>query len=124
VLHFRRGNALGFRHCAHQGAGITQKSRGNVVAIFVDEFPWHLGCFACDSVQGSQEILDGIIAHALHCNGAVQIVANRELRCFFADLAGFALIDLADAAEKTALEIAECIRTNAGDVRTVFDPLA
>ena len=81
--------------------------RGHVVACCIDEMVLHHPRFSRDRVERNQRIVDRIASDAPDRHRPVTRASERILHRLLADLARFALIDLADAADERALQIAE-----------------
>ncbi len=71
--------------------------------------------------QGRQEVLHRVVADTPDSHRAVEVVPDGVLRGFLAHLACLVLVDLAHAAEETALQVAERVCTHALDLRLALD---
>src|ERR1700728_4781544 len=105
------------RHFDHvrtkQWSQIIMERRGHVVAGGIDEMILHNARLAGDRLQRDQRIVDRIIADAADRHRPVARARKRILHRLLADLARLTLVDLADAADERALQIAECIAAHA-----------
>ena len=90
----------------------------------VDEMVLHHPRLAGDRLERDQRIVDGVVGDAPDRHRAVAVASNRVLHRLLADLARLALVDLADAADERALQIAESVAAHALDAELRLHLLA
>jgi len=74
--------------------------------------------------ERDQRIIDRVIADALDGDGAVAAFPHRVLHRLLSDLAGLAAVDVGDAADEGALQIAEGVAAHPLDAELELDLLA
>ena len=118
----RRAQPVGCGHVvAKQGLEVVFEVFRDVVAFGVDEVVGHQLGAARYFGKVPDLIVNGIVACAVHGDGAVDVVPDGKLRGFFTDLAGLKLVNLADAAKEAALYVAQRIAAHAADAQMLFD---
>src|SRR6185437_4720208 len=92
---------------AQQRPQVIMEGPGDVVARRIDEAILHHLRLGRDLLKRDQRIVNGVVADATDRHRAVRGPETGVLHRLLADLAGFAGVDVGDAAGERALQIAE-----------------
>src|SRR5512137_296930 len=108
---------------AEQGPQIHSESVRYVRSRRSDEFIRHNLCFRRDLFKGRELIVNRIKARAVDRHRAVPAAPERVLDCLFAYFTRLPLVHIRDAADETALHIAEGVGPDALVAQLVLDQL-